>query len=242
MYSTPSLHIQPADASISELPSQWTWKPTSPIKIDRDGGDVLATVVGKYRDAEGTFMYRITPTGGLDITYDFTYLGPEVRAREIGIGLGVPLRMDKLNWKRRGEWTSYPADHIGRNEGSAKAHSGVVPATPPNNTYAEDDTPLGTNDFRSTKRNIEHASITDADGYGLFIGSNGEQHLRAGVEPERIALFVNDWFGGTASRAEEWSENYGQGPLIEERRSLKRDSSATAHGRQSSRSVNEITT
>jgi hypothetical protein len=122
--------------------------------------------------------------------------------------------MDKLIWKRRGEWTSYPADHIGRNEGSAKAHSGIIPATPPANSYAEDDTPLGTNDFRSTKRNIENASIIDAGGYGLFIASNGEQHLRAGVEPDRIALFVNDWFGGTASRAGEWQENYGQGRLL----------------------------
>jgi beta-galactosidase len=214
MYSTPSLHILPADASLSALPSPWTWRPSSPIKIDRDGGDVVATAVGKYRDAEGTFMYRVTPTGGLDITYDFTYLGPEVRAREIGIGLGIPLRMDKLIWKRRGEWTSYPADHIGRNEGSAKAHSGIIPATPPAKSYAEDDTPLGTNDFRSTKRNIEHASITDVDGYGLFIESNGEQYLRAGVESQQITLVVNDWFGGTASRAEEWHENYGQGRLL----------------------------
>lgn len=214
MFSTPSLHILPADVSLAAFPSPWTWRPSSPLKIDRDGDNVVATAIGKYRDAEGKFVYRITPTGAVDITYDFTYLGPEVRAREIGIGLGVPLRMDSLTWKRRSEWTSYPADHIGRNEGTAKAHSGIVPTTPPANSYAEDDTPLGTNDFRSTKRNIEHASITDADGYGLFIESNGEQHLRAGVEPERISLFVSDWFGGTASRAGEWQENYGQGRLL----------------------------
>jgi len=214
MYSTPSLHIQPADASLDELPSPWTWRPSRPIKIGRDGDDIVATTVGKYRDAEGKFVYRITPAGALDITYDFTYLGPEVRAREIGIGLSVPLGMDTLTWKRRGEWTVYPADHIGRNEGTAKAHSGIVPATPPANSYAEDDTPLGTNDFRSTKRNIKYASITDADEYGLFIESNGEQHLRAGVESERISLFVNDWFGGTASHAGEWQENYGTGRLL----------------------------
>ncbi|MFN8009209.1 MAG: glycoside hydrolase family 2 TIM barrel-domain containing protein [Terriglobia bacterium] len=214
MYSTPSLHIQPADASMSDLPSPWTWRPGSPIKIEKSNGNVVATAVGKYRDAEGTFVYRVTPTGALDISYDFIYLGPEIRAREIGMELSVPVRMDRLGWKRRGEWSSYPADHIGRNEGSAKAHSGIVPATPPVNSYAEDDTPLGTNDFRSTKRNIKHASIMDANGYGLFIESNGEQHLRAGVEPDRIAVFVNDWFGGTASRAEEWNENYGKGRLL----------------------------
>ena len=83
--------------------------------------------------------------------------------------------------------------------------------TPPTSAYAQDDTPMGTNDFRSTKRNIEHAYIIDAGGYGLYIDSNGEQHLRASVKPEQISVFVSDWFGGTASQAGEWHENYGQG-------------------------------
>jgi hypothetical protein len=221
MFSTPSLHILAADPSLAALPSPWSWRPSSPVKIERDGDDVVAITVGKYRDAEGKFVYRVSPAGTLEITYDFTYAGSEVRAREIGVELAVPLSMDTLSWKRRGEWTSYPADHIGRNEGTTKAHSGVAPATPPANSYAEDDTPLGTNDFRSTKRNILYASIADVDGYGLFIESNGEKHLRAGVEADRIALFVNDWFGGTASRAGEWHENYGQGRLLKNGDRLK---------------------
>jgi len=214
LYSTPSLHIQPADASLPELPSPWTWRPSKPIDIARDGDDIVVTAAGKYRDAEGKFLYRVTPAGALDLTYDFTYLGPEVRAREIGLGFGVPPWMDSLTWKHRGEWTAYPPDHIGRNEGTALAHSGIAAVTPPLNPYSQDDTPMGTNDFRSTKRNIEHASITGADGFGLYIDSNGEQHVRAGVESERISVFISDWFGGTASQAGEWHENYGQGRLL----------------------------
>jgi len=78
----------------------------------------------------------------------------------------------------------------------------------------QDDSPMGTNDFRSTKRNIDHAAITSSDGTGLYIESNGEQHLRASVESDRIAVFLNDWFGGTASQADEWVQNYGAGRVV----------------------------
>lgn len=45
----------------------------------------------------------------------------------------------------------------------------------------------------------------------LYIESNGAQHLRASVESDRIAVFLSDWFGGTASQADEWMQNYGTG-------------------------------
>jgi hypothetical protein len=211
LYETPSLHILPADPSLPESPSPWTWKSGVPIEVARDGNDVIVTAAGKYRDAEGKFIYRVTPAGELDVTYDFTYLGPGVHAREIGLRFGVPPWIDTLAWKRRGEWSAYPPDHIGRNQGSAKAHSGISPATPPANAYAEDDSPMGTNDFRSTKRNIEHAAVTSSDESGLYIESNGAQHLRASVESDRIAVFLSDWFGVTASQADEWMQNYGTG-------------------------------
>jgi hypothetical protein len=214
LYETPSLHILPADPSLPEMPSPWTWKPNGPVDVTRDGSDIIITAAGKYRDADGKFVYRVTPPGELDVTYNFAYLGPEIHAREIGLRFGVPPWMDTLTWERRGEWTAYPPDHIGRNQGSTRAHSGLSPATMPANTYSADDSPMGTNDFRSTKRNIVHASISSSGGSGLYIESTGKQHLRASVEPDRIALFVNDWFGGTASHADEWIQNYGTGRKV----------------------------
>jgi hypothetical protein len=214
LIETPSLHILPADPSMTELPSPWTWKPSGPVEVSHDGSDIVVTADGKYREAEGKFEYRVTPAGELDVTYDFTYLGAAIHAREVGLRLGVPPWMDTLTWKRHGEWTAYPPDHIGRNQGSARAHSGISPATPPSNPYAEDDSPLGTNDFRSTKRNIQYASVTSSSGSGLYIESTGEQHLRAAAEPDRIAVYLNDWFGGSAVHAEEWTRNYGTGRQV----------------------------
>ena len=110
------------------------------------------------------------------------------------------------------KWTVYPEDHIGRSKGTARAHSGNTPVAPPRWAYSQDDTVMGSNDFRSTKRNIRAASIADSEGNTIGIESDGTQHLRAIVESDHIAVHVNDWFGGTAAVAwGEWSSNYGTG-------------------------------
>ena len=60
---------------------------------------------------------------------------------------------------------------------------------------------LGTNDFRSSKRNFIFASLTDKEGYGVGIEAIGSQHLRASVDADVIEVNVNDWFGGTGATA-----------------------------------------
>ena len=132
------------------------------------------------------------------VSYDFIYTGTDLRAREVGLQFGVPLWCDKLQWRRRGEWTVYPDDHIGRNEGVAMAHAAGPQTVPPAQPFALDDTPMGTNDFRSTKRNFVFASLTDKEGYGIGVEAIGSQHLRASVDTDLIEVNVNDWFGGVA--------------------------------------------
>ena len=50
LYETPSVHILPADPSLSELPSPWTWKSDGPVEVVHDGNDIVVTAAGKYRD------------------------------------------------------------------------------------------------------------------------------------------------------------------------------------------------
>ena len=211
LLDTPTLHWLSTDAGRNEEPFLWSWESTGPLEVVRDNDDVVVTSPGKYRDAAGRLIFRVTPQGGLEITYDFKYVGPAARFREIGLRFTVPASLETLSWKRRGEWSTYPEDHIGRNEGRARAHSGAPAIVPPPHGFSQDDGPFGSNDFRSTKRNIERASIMDANGFGFAVESNGEQHLRAAVEAEGIAVFINDWFGGTAGVMDEWLANYGAG-------------------------------
>jgi hypothetical protein len=215
LYGTPKLHILPIEATLNEFPIFETWRLTRPLDIHPAGEDYEVIETGAYRDFAGELRLRITPEGGLRVSYEFTYTGTDTRAREVGLQFGVPLWCNKLQWRRRGEWTVYPDDHIGRNDGVAMAHARGSQTVPPAQPFALDDTPIGTNDFRSTKRNFVFASLTDKDGYGVGIEAIGSQHLRASVDADLIEVNVNDWFGGVAATAwGEWWQNYGQGREI----------------------------
>jgi hypothetical protein len=212
LYQTPKLHVLPIEATLQELPLFETWRLAKPLEIHAAGNDYEVVETGIYRDFAGELRFRITPQGGVRVSYDFIYTGTDLRAREIGFQFGVPLWCDKLQWRRRGEWTVYPDDHIGRNEGIAMAHADGPQRVPPAQPFALDDTPLGTNDFRSTKRNFVFASLTDKEGYGIGVEAIGSQHLRAMVDTDLIDVNVNDWFGGVAATAwGEWWQNYGTG-------------------------------
>lgn len=215
LYGSPKLHVLPIEATQDEVPLFDTWRLSKPLEIRSAGSDYEIVETGAYRDFAGELRFRITPDGGLRVSYDFSYTGVGVRAREVGVQVGVPLWCDRLQWKRHGEWTVYPEDHIGRNEGSTMAHAPGPQKVPPTQPFAFDDTPLGTNDFRSTKRNFIFAMLTDADGYGIGIEAIGAQHLRAMVDSDVIEVNVNDWFGGVAATAYgEWWQNYGTGREI----------------------------
>jgi hypothetical protein len=212
LYQTPKLHVLPIEATLQELPIFETWRLAKPLEIHPAGDDYEVVETGTYRDFAGELRFRITPQGGVRVSYDFIYTGTDLRAREVGFQFGVPLWCDQLQWRRRGEWTVYPDDHIGRNEGITMAHADGPQKVPPAQPFALDDTPLGTNDFRSTKRNFVFASLTDKDGFGIGIEAIGSQHLRAMVDTDLIEVNVNDWFGGVAATAwGEWWQNYGTG-------------------------------
>ena len=39
--------------------------------------------------------------------------------REVGVAFDLVNQVDRLKWDRKGLWSVYPKDHIGRNEGEA---------------------------------------------------------------------------------------------------------------------------
>ena len=85
-------------------------------------------------------------------------------------------------WKRNGYWSTYPEDHLGRNEGIAMKNyeNGYYrPAIMPGSTWAEDmqnyflfgdndQGNRGSNDFRSRKTNYYYAALTFDNGAILY--------------------------------------------------------------------------
>lgn len=211
----PMLHVLSAASATQPLPDRLSWH-LDRCEIKKDGENVLVSLKGSYKDFQGGYELTITPSGELSIASSFEYTGDEFFAREIGLRFSVPKDCDVLEWDRRAEWNVYPADHIGRPRGLARPFPKLTSEVPPTCPWSEDISPMGSNDFRSTKRHIYWAAIHYPDNRpGLAIESDGSQSVRANVETDRISVHVNDWYGGTKCYAYgEWHQIYGKGRQV----------------------------
>jgi beta-galactosidase len=209
----PTLHILPAGQALRPLPDPVSWK-LAKFDLRQEGENVRVTIQGAYKDFQGSYEMTIQPSGQVAVSGSFEYTGDEINAREIGLRFSVPKGCDVLEWDRRAEWNVYPADHIGRPRGTARAFPHKESAVPPKVSWSEDLSPMGSNDFRSTKRNVFWAAIHYPDGGpGVVVESNGKQAVRAYVDTDRISVHVSDWFGGTSCGLFEWA-HYGSGQVL----------------------------
>src|SRR5215469_3544594 len=213
LYGQPQIHIVPIHYSPA-FPTSSSWSLDRPVDISQNGGVISITAQGHYPNLVGSYNTVVTPEGDVTISYDFEYTGPQIDAQEVGFRFEVPSRLDRLGWTRKGDWTWYPAGHIDAITGDVRAHSDKPAFTKPDWPYAEDDSPMGSNAFRSTKRDILSAELKEESGHGWQIQSDGSQSLRAAIESDRIAVYVNDWYGGTPAQIGEYLENYGPGKLL----------------------------
>jgi hypothetical protein len=176
-----SYDVEPLNATVSG----WT---VESVHAVQEGEAVVLTVQGRSKEARGGYKIRIGGTGQADFEYSFAVEAP-LNPRQWGLVIYLPREMDTLDWSRRGLWSVYPADHIGRPRGTAKAltagrdfRSRQAPEWP----WKDDQTALGSNDFRSTKAGLDWASLTSAKGYGLLLTSGGELAARAFLDGSRI--------------------------------------------------------
>ncbi len=216
----PRIHVLPTSAPLAPLPDATTFR-LAEMEVGRAGEEVVVSVHGSYRDFAGVVRMHVARDGSIAVDTDFEYTGGDLRAREIGVRLSLSAEFTRLDWRRRGEWGAYPEDHIGRNRGTAAAFPAASAGGEvltdfggPPWPWALDPSAMGCNDFRSTKRNLEWSALQNERSIALFVRSNGSQHLRASVEPDRVALHLNDWYGGTNAGWWEWVHNYGEGRML----------------------------
>jgi hypothetical protein len=256
----PALHVLPRGNPLRPLPDPISWR-FQGLDVNEEGGNVRVKIRGSYAGFAGRYDWTIAPSGEIEVDSEFTYSGEDILAREVGLRFSVPRECHLLEWQRDADWESpYPIDHIGRPSGEAWAfeslpnnvlpeqvppsgRSGLLLRDPnsPQWSYSQDPSSMGTNDFRSTKRNIRWSAIGYAwegrrpvprpfgfgqasfltTGPSVRILSDGSKHLRAMAEPDRISVHVNDFFGGTNAGWWEWELNYGKGRLIKKGEVLK---------------------
>ncbi len=141
------------------------------VRAVAEAGTVALTVKGRYKEAVGGYTLRIDGAGKADVAYAFK-VEDKIDPRQWGLVLYLPRALDTLDWSRRGPWTVYPDNHIGRPRGTAKALAGGRDfrfRQAPDWDWKDDQTALGSNDFRSTKADLDWAALTDARGRGLLV-------------------------------------------------------------------------
>ena len=172
------------------------WK-VSKIVASRQGDDVVVKVTGTYKEFEGSYTLTLNAGGELAAAYSFKALA-NVNPRQWGLVFEAPSSFNKTFWRRDGMWTVYPENHIGRPVGEACLFyqglpSTVHPRMEPSWPWSFDFNDLGSNDFRSTRRNIWYAGLRSADGNTVAVVSNGKQHWRSWFEKDRIRFLVADF-------------------------------------------------
>ncbi|MBZ5543791.1 MAG: beta-galactosidase, partial [Acidobacteriia bacterium] len=132
----------------------------------------------------GAYMARRGDTGVLGVEFEIRidgqalvttgYLihGQPKEMSEVGVAYKLPSSIDRLTWDRKALWSAYPSDHIGRPQGMAMRNASNLVETyrrEPKSPWSQDSKDFflygpedpggrGTNDFRSLKESIWHAS------------------------------------------------------------------------------------
>lgn len=153
------------------------------------------TVKDHYADFAGKVSWFMDRDGVGRIRLDYTYTGDNLDSREIGIRVLLPASCDEVKWRRWSEWGIFPQDSISRTEGTAKARRDKRwPNQPPNVkpkwSWSQDQTELGTAEFRSIKFCIYEASLAAPDGSGVRVNANADAHFRACLSGQGVMMYV----------------------------------------------------
>jgi hypothetical protein len=168
------------------------------IELKKEASSITIILNDTYKEAVGRMSIQLFNNGQIELSYNYKML-MDYNLRQWGVSFTLPETMNSLTWKRKGLWNVYPENHIGRNEGTAKLSYGhplcgkAGPSVKPGWSYNQDQTAFGSNDFRSTKRNIIRASLQAENASGIQVNSDGLQHLRCWTLNEKVHMLVSEY-------------------------------------------------
>lgn len=172
------------------------------LSYSTDNSSLSFFIHGNYGEIEASFTIQIMENGFINTSYvvdRIPFNAPAAKGMLEGINQGgygeiglfwiLNSSIDTLKWLKKGIWTTYPDNHIGRLSGTA--HRYVVNSEKGNWSNQEYDLPLygiydpgqrGTNDFRCSKSNLyQFTPICSCNGSSLTVYSDGSQSARLEV-------------------------------------------------------------
>lgn len=198
----PSLHLTRHDYGdldrkkppYAVFPDGTTRKIEAVTAVERDNGLELI-VQDRFEHFAGTVRWLMDKNGIGKISYDYTYSGDPLDTREIGLKATLGAQCEIIKWRRWSEWGLFPGDSICRTAGTAAARrnekwpnqkANLMPDWP----WSQDETELGTVDFRSIKFCIYETSLTASNGSGVRIDAHGDIHFRASLAAKGVLMHV----------------------------------------------------
>jgi beta-galactosidase len=151
-----------------------------------------------WREAAGELDLVLEHDGRLSAHGRFT-IRADMAARQCGLVFWLPGRFSRIAWSRKGIWSTYPADHIGRPIGEAwgKLAGDYAAGEPSHTAWSHDRGPLGPHDFCATRTFVHWAELRADDGSAVRIEGGGRQAVRAWIETDgRIGVLVAEHAGG----------------------------------------------
>ena len=200
----PSLHVTRHDFGdldgkkkppYAEFPDAKT-RVVESVTVAESGAGLEMTVKDHYEHFAGAVRWLIDKDGVGKVSYDYTYTGARPRfAGDRRQGAAAPPNTTRSNGGGgpNGEF-SRRTPSAGP-KGTAKAHrdkkwpdqpANVKPAWP----WSQDQTELGTADFRSIKFCIYEASLVAPDGSGVRVEANADAHFRACLATNGVKMHI----------------------------------------------------
>jgi len=162
----------------------------------RDTGSALEiTMKDRYDGFKGQITWLLDREGVGLVSSDYECGLDDLHAREVGVRMLMDRSCDTLKWRRWSEWGVFPSESICRTEGTATLwrkgtegpdREGVRPTW----TWAQDQTDLGTADFRGIKYCVYNATLGRPDGAGALVRANADAHVRCNLADGGIMLHV----------------------------------------------------
>lgn len=187
--------------------------PLSPWSLDSvsaaiEANEAVVRIAGSHGLVLVGLELRVDGQGLITTRYAINL--PSSGASELGVAYLLPASVEAVSWERRGLWSAYPDDHIGRPAGRAPKTGPGARAryrSEPGWAWALDEVNWqldgpgarggrGTNDFRSLKANVLWAAAELAGSpVRVRAESDGTGAVRCAVQADgRVQLHVlNQW-------------------------------------------------
>ncbi|MCK5776356.1 MAG: glycoside hydrolase family 2 [Bacteroidales bacterium] len=195
----------------------YTFKKIESIKFEEKQDTITIYTQINYLDFKGSINYSFLSDGELIVDYEMESK-IKINPRQWGLVFDIDAQMSHLQWDRKGLWSWYPENHIGRTKGKSQAFPKQEKpdlSKAPQNDWFNDFNDLGSNDFRSTKENIYWASLSNEKGIGITVLSDSNQAFRAFINADGNISFL------VASYSTGGGDLFFSGHYDDERKPLK---------------------